>query len=302
LSHPQTLTIRLAACLASAIFLPSSIEPIVAVSAAVPDMVFVPAGEFFMGAPAGGHGLPDEQPERRISLGAFWIDRREVTNADYLGFVEATGHRTPMNANQAATLWDAGRPLPGIDDHPVVNVSWDDAAAFCRWHGKRLPTEAEWEKAARGIDRRIYPWGDEWDQNLANSASYWVGRKVEFSSGADWDEFWLRGEGASISKEKGVKGEILTLPVGSFPDGASPYGLLDMAGNAAEWVQDWYNPNYYKDAPLSDPLGPERGAIKSMRGGSWLKPAVSLRATDRDWGTMDSRPSGTGFRCAKDGF
>jgi formylglycine-generating enzyme required for sulfatase activity len=92
------------------------------------------------------------------------------------------------------------------------------------------------------------------------------------------------------------------MPVGSFPAGVSPYGLYDMAGNVAEWVQDWYNPNYYKEAPLSDPQGPSRGAIKAMRGGSWLKPAISLRTSDRDWGTMNSRPSGTGFRCAKDAF
>jgi len=92
------------------------------------------------------------------------------------------------------------------------------------------------------------------------------------------------------------------MPVGSFPESVSPYGLHDMAGNVAEWVQDWYNPNYYNDAPLSDPQGPPRGAIKAMRGGSWLKPAISLRTSDRDWGTMDSRPSGTGFRCAKDAF
>lgn len=255
-----------------------------------------------MGAPAGSHALPDEQPERRVYLSGFWIDRREVTNADYLQFVQQTGHRTPMNAKEAATLWEAGQPVPGIEDHPVVNVSWDDAVSFCRWRNKRLPTEAEWEKAARGTDRRLYPWGDGWDPNLANSASYWVGRKVEFRSGADWDDFWLRGEGAKITKEKGIKGEVLTLPVGSFPAGASPYGLLDMAGNAAEWVQDWYNPNYYKEAALSDPTGPDRGAIRGMRGGSWLKPAVSLRTTDRDWGTIDSRPSGTGFRCAKDAF
>ncbi|MEK7301039.1 MAG: SUMF1/EgtB/PvdO family nonheme iron enzyme, partial [Nitrospirota bacterium] len=91
-------------------------------------------------------------------------------------------------------------------------------------------------------------------------------------------------------------------PVGSFPDGTSPYDIHDLAGNAAEWVQDWYDPNYYRSAPLSDPGGPERGAIKSMRGGSWLKPAISLRTSDRDWGIMDSRPSGTGFRCAKDSF
>src|SRR3989442_1141499 len=111
-----------------------------------------------------------------------------------------------------------------------------------------------------------------------------------------------QGRGAKISKEKGIKGEVLTMPVASFPESASPYGLYDMAGNVSEWVQDWYNPNYYNDAPLSDPQGPPRGAIKAMRGGSWLKPAISLRTSDRDWGTMDSRPSGAGFRCAKDAF
>jgi formylglycine-generating enzyme required for sulfatase activity len=298
----QALLFCLIPWLASLLFLCFDILFLFAEAGSPPEMVFVPPGEFFMGAPAGSHALPDEQPERRVYLSGFWIDRLEVTNADYLQFVQQTGHRTPMNAKEPATLWAAGQPLPGIEDHPVVNVSWDDAVAFCRWWNKRLPTEAEWEKAARGTDRRLYPWGDDWDPNLANSASYWVGRKVEFRSGADWDEFWLRGEGATISKEKGIKGEVLTLPVGSFPAGASPYGLLDMAGNAAEWVQDWYNPNYYKEAALSDPTGPDRGAIRSMRGGSWLKPAVSLRTTDRDWGTIDSRPSGTGFRCAKDAF
>ena len=302
LPHPEARIFRLIVCITSAVFLLCGIEPILAGAGSLPDMVLVPPGEFFMGAPSGSHALPDEQPERRIYLSGFWIDRHEATHADYLQFVQATGHRAPANANQAVTLWDKGRPLPGIEDHPVINISWDDAVAFCHWRNKRLPTEAEWEKAARGTDRRVYPWGDEWEMNFANSASYWAGRKVEFSSGADWDEFWLRGEGARISKERGVKGEVLTLPVGSFPAGASPYGLLDMAGNAAEWVQDWYNPNYYKEASLSDPTGPDRGAIKGMRGGSWLKPAVSLRATDRDWGTIDGRPSGTGFRCAKDAF
>jgi formylglycine-generating enzyme required for sulfatase activity len=297
---PQTIFLCLIASLASVFLFACDIEWVSADADPLTEMVFVPPGEFFMGAPAGSHALPDEQPERRVSVSGFWIDRREVTNRDYLQFVQATGHRIPMNAKEAATLWEAGQPLPGIEDHPVVNVSWDDAVAFCRWRNKRLPTEAEWEKAARGVDRRMYPWGNDWDPNLANSASYWAGRKIEFSSGADWDDFWLRGEGARISKEKGIKGEVLTLPVGSFPAGASPYGLLDMAGNAAEWIQDWYNPNYYKEAALSDPTGPNRGAIRGMRGGSWLKPAVSLRTTDRDWGTIDSRPSGTGFRCAKD--
>lgn len=263
-------------------------------------MVLVPAGEFTMGTPEGTDGLPDEHPERRVYVSAFRIGRTEVTNRSYAAFVAATGHRIPANANPSVTLWEKHAPPPGTEDHPVVNVSWEDAFAYCRWAGARLPTEAEWEKAARGTDGRRYPWGNEWDIAKANSASYWAGRTVDFQSGAEWDAFWLKGDGARISKEKGIKGEVLTLPVGSLPDGVSPYGLLDMAGNAAEWVADWFNPNYYKEAPLSDPPGPARGAIKAMRGGSWLKPAVSLRTTDRDWGIMDSRPSGTGFRCAKD--
>jgi formylglycine-generating enzyme len=266
------------------------------------DMVLVPTGEFRMGAPAGSGGLPDEQPERAVLLSAFYIDRFEVTNEAYLLFVSMTGHRMPENSNPAATLWKNRRPMPGIERHPVVNVSWTDADAYCRWAGKRLPTEAEWEKAARGTDGRRYPWGDQWDVLLANSASYWAGRTVQFDSGADWEAFWVKGEGAHIAKEKGLNGEVLTMPIGSFPGSVSVYGLFDMAGNVAEWVQDWYDPNYYPSGPLTNPTGPPRGAIKSMRGGSWLKPAVSLRTSDRDWGTIDSRPSGTGFRCAQDAY
>lgn len=266
------------------------------------DMVFVSSGEFTMGTPEGSLGLADEHPERRIYLSAFYIDRFEVTNDAYLRFVQTAGHRMPEHANPSSTLWAHGVPLPHILTHPVVNVSWEDAQAYCRWAGKRLPTEAEWEKAARGTDGRRYPWGNVWDFTKANSASYWAKRTIEFQSGSDWEAFWVQGEGARVAKEQGVRGEILTLPVGSFPDGVSPYGIHDMAGNASEWVQDWYDPNYYRQAPLTDPAGPPRGAIKAKRGGSWLKPASSLQTTDRDWGLMDSRPSGTGFRCAKDGY
>jgi formylglycine-generating enzyme required for sulfatase activity len=266
------------------------------------DMVRIPAGEFRMGASADSGGLPDEQPERSILLSAYYIDRFEVTNEAYLLFVSITGHRMPENSNSSATLWKDRKPIPGIERHPVVNVSWSDAETYCRWAGKRLPTEAEWEKAARGTDGRRYPWGNRWDFSLANSASYWADRTVEFNSGADWEAFWIKGDGARIAKQKGLNGEVLTMPIGSFPSAVSVYGLFDMAGNAAEWVQDWYDPNYYSSAPLTNPPGPQRGAIKSMRGGSWLKPAVSLRTSDRDWGTMDSRPSGTGFRCAQDAY
>jgi formylglycine-generating enzyme required for sulfatase activity len=263
-------------------------------------MALVPSGEFFMGSPAGSETFTDEQPQRLVHLSAFWIDWYEVTNAQYWEFVRAAIHRVPANPNPAVTLWDAEHPLPGIADHPVVNVSWDDAVAYCRWRGKRLPTEAEWEKAARGTDARRYPWGNEWDHRFSNSASYWAGRTVEFKNAEEWRAFWIHGDGARISHERGIKGEVLTLPVGSFPEGRSPYGVYDMAGNAAEWVQDWYEPYYYLNAPLSDPQGPAGVLLKAMRGGSWLKPAGSLRTTDRDYGYPDDRPSGTGFRCAKD--
>lgn len=266
------------------------------------DMALIPAGEYRMGTSEGSDGLADEHPERLVFLHPFFLDRFEVTNQDYAAFVQSTGHRPPANNSPDSTIWNGAVPPQPIARHPVVNVSWEDAVAYCRWSGKRLPTEAEWEKAARGTDGRRYPWGNDWSWTKANSASYWAGRTIEFQSGADWEAFWIKGDGARLAREHGINGEVLTLPVGSFPDAVSPYGIHDLAGNAAEWVQDWYDPNYYRSAPLTDPTGPERGAIKSMRGGSWLKPAISLRTSDRDWGTMDSRPSGTGFRCAKDAY
>ncbi|MDE3036449.1 MAG: formylglycine-generating enzyme family protein, partial [Nitrospirota bacterium] len=262
-------------------------------------MVLIPAGPFLMGSPEGGDSLSDEHPQRTVTLRAFWMDRYEVTNADYARFVAATGHPAPKNASPAVTLWEQDRPLAGSGQHPVVNIGWQDAAAYCRWANKRLPTEAEWEKAARGTDGRLYPWGNEWDWTRANSASYWAGRTVEFKDGAEWKDFWVNGEGARISKERGLKREVLTLPVGRFPEGASPYGLLDMAGNASEWVQDWYEPYYYLKAPPADPKGPDGILLKVARGGSWLKPAKSLRTADRDYGFPDDPPSGTGFRCAQ---
>ena len=203
------------------------------------DMALVPAGEFLMGNPAGSDGLPDEQPQRLVYTGAFRIDRYEITHDAYARFVQMTGHRAPANSNPAATLWESNAPISGIGRHPVINVSWDDAVTYCTWIGKRLPTEAEWEKAARGTDGRRYPWGNEWDFTKANSASYWAGRTIgDFESSTSWDAFWIKGEGAKISKEKGIKGEVLTTPIGSFPEAVSPYGLYDKAGNVAEWVQD----------------------------------------------------------------
>ncbi len=263
------------------------------------DMVLIPAGDFLMGSPS-GEGLTDERPQRAVFLRAFLIDRHEVTNARYEQFVKATGHALPTHPNPSITLWIDGRPFPGSDAHPVVNVSWHDAVAYCAWAGKRLPTEAEWEKAARGTNARLYPWGNEWSIHKANSASYWAGRTIDFKDTLEWKAFWVDGEGARISRERGLKGEVLTLPVGSLPEGASPYGLLDMAGNVSEWVQDWFEPYYYLRAPRENPRGPDGKLLKVVRGGSWLKPASSLRTTDRDYGFPDDHQSGTGFRCAKD--
>jgi len=263
------------------------------------DMALIPAGEFLMGSAEGSDSFSDERPQRTVFVSAFRIDRHEVTNAQYHRFVTATHHPPPSNPNPAVTLWEEGHPLAGSEQHPVVNVSWHDAVAYCQWAGKRLPTEAEWEKAARGTDGRLYPWGNEWDWKRANSASYWAGRTIEFKDGAAWKAFWVEGDGARIAKERGLKGEVLTLPVGSFPEGASPYGLFDMAGNASEWVNDWFDPYYYLKAPPADPKGPNGVLLKVVRGGSWLKPAKSLRTADRDYGFPDDRPSGTGFRCAK---
>jgi len=274
-----------------------------AVGSPLPDgMVFIPGGEFLMGNPDDGLSYDDEGPQRMVYVSPFLIDRHEVTNALYQEFVVTTGHPAPRHQKSEFTLWVDKTPLPGSDQHPVVNVSWEDAVAYCRWQDKRLPTEAEWEKAARGRDARRYPWGNDWDLTLANSASYWAGQTIEFKNGKEWKAFWMTGDGARISHEQGLKGEVLTMPVGSFLGGASPYGLLDMAGNVSEWVQDWYEPYSYLNASLSDPQGPNGQLLKVVRGGSWLKPARNLRTSDRDYGYPTDRASGIGFRCAKDAW
>ena len=203
-------------------------------------MVLVPEGEFVMGQDRGASG-DDERPQRRIWLDAFYIDRLEVTNAQFKAFCDATNRIYPNNPN-----WDSEYFL-GKPERPLVNITYEQARAYCDWAGKRLPTEAEWEKAARGTDGRIYPWGNVWEEGLAN----------------------LAGD------NRGADRFYRTAPVGSFPRGASPYGAEDMIGNVWEWVADWYDETYYARAPQRNPLGPEKArAARSVRGGGFSSPRL----------------------------
>lgn len=222
-------------------------------------MVPIPAGEFQMGDSLDGMSLA--LPVHRVYLDAFFIDAYEVTNAQYRKFMDATNHQAPREWNN---------PNFNAANHPVVGVTWHDAIAYATWVGKRLPTETEWEKAARGgIIGRRYPWGNELKQNDANYNG--VGEKDQWS---------------------------YTSPVGSFTP--NDYGLYDMVGNACEWCMDWYDSNYYSISPNLDPAGPNAGTYRVLRGGSWHSSSESyLCVAYRHY----SHPGGTsdcfGFRCVR---
>jgi formylglycine-generating enzyme required for sulfatase activity len=222
-------------------------------------MVLVPAGEFLMGSWTGD---PDEQPMRRVYVDAFLMDKNQMTVGEYAKFLEATSHSIPSDWNIMSRAMHKNRP--------VVNVDWADAAAYCKWAGKRQPTEAEWEKAARGTDGRTYPWGDE-------PPTKFRGNMMK--------EVWNNHMGLT--------------PVGMFEDGKSPYGINDMAGNVWEWVSDWYAPDYYKTGSLQNPTGPPTGEYKVVRGGSWGSGPKGLRSSERETHLPSFQGFGTGFRCAK---
>jgi iron(II)-dependent oxidoreductase len=219
-------------------------------------MIYIPGGEFIMGA----DGEEQNQgPAHLVRIEGFFIDSTEVTNADYRKFVEATGHLEP-------SYWKDGS-LNG-PNQPVVGVSWFDAKAYAEWSGKRLPTEAEWEKASRGNDGRKYPWGDMLEEYIHLNFDDNLGRPAD---------------------------------VGSYPGGRSPYGILDMAGNVWEWVNDWYAADYYSKSPNRNPPGPESGEYKVIRGGSWYSNRYFVRCAFRDYADPDSKTNDLGFRCAADG-
>jgi formylglycine-generating enzyme len=258
-------------------------------------MVYVPAGEFLMGSPEGA-GWSDEHPQHNVTLDAFWIDRTEVTNHQFELFTQATGYRTEAEAEGESGVWareirdfravngaDWRHPagpdtsIEGRTDVPVVQISWNDAQAYCAWAGARLPTEAEWQKAACGSDGQRYPWGNDTPG-------------CRYSVMADEG-----GEGCGVGGPS---------PVGSKPEGASPYGALDMAGNVREAVADWYSAGYYAESPAVNPQGPDGPAIyRVTRGGSWVsEPGQGMtdhmRCAQRGQAGPSDRADVLGFRCA----
>ena len=223
------------------------------------EIVYVPPGEFIIGSEDGGN---DERPQHKVHLDAFYIDKYEVTNAQYEVCVDAGSCNPPISNSSSSRVSCYGNPA--YDGYPVIHVSWHDADAYCRWAGGRLPTEAEWEKAARGTDGRKFPWGDRWDASKVNS--------------------WEAGPGD-------------TTAVGSYLAGVSPYGALDMAGNVWEWCQDWYDEDYYAHSPQRNPQGHDSGTHRVLRGGSWLSLEWDVRGAVRFRGAPDLRDHNLGFRC-----
>jgi formylglycine-generating enzyme required for sulfatase activity len=225
-------------------------------------MIFIPAGEFLMGSTEENPcAHKDELHLHTVYLDNFWIDRTEVSSGQYKQCVEAGACPPPGDCGWGEATY--GDDLK--EDHPIVCVDWDEARTYCDWIGGKLPTEAQWEKAARGTDQRAYPWGEEFDQNKCNS------------------------KGGEINA---------TMPVGSYsPIGDSPYGLADMSGNVLEWVIDWYDIDYYPKSSSLNPSGPIKGERRSLRGGSFYTDLCNARTTYRYYDVPYGVSPGVGFRC-----
>ncbi len=242
------------------------------------EMVVVPAGEFVMGSDKRVDRLAyrSELPQRRVYLDAFEIDKYEVTNLHYLKFILATGRQPQLDWR-----YDGGNFQEAMANHPTMHVSWYDADAYCRWAGKRLPTEAEWEKAARGEDGRINPWGNQ-------------------GAGLSRANFGRTGLSGPVRDRPE---RLLLYPpliaVDKYDNAVSPYGVHQMIGNVAEWVTDWYDPDYYKTAPNRNPKGPETGTQKAFRGGGWMDSTTTMRAAMRNGTDPNTKINWMGFRCAK---
>lgn len=240
------------------------------------EMVLIPAGKFIMGTTE-DEFIPEETPQHEVYLDSYFIDKYEVTNAQYWEFlqsIKSTGDHSkcfpgePKNKDHTPGTPHTGWDYPYYDypDYPITRVDWYDAYAYAAWAGKRLPTEAEWEKAARGTDGRRFPWGNVWDAKRSNV------------------------------------GPDAPLSVGSFEFGASLYGCLDLIGSISEWCNDWYHPEYYHTSPSINPQGPETGTgMRVIKGASLFAPyAYKMRCAVRIFGKPEDRNKSIGFRCAKD--
>ena len=234
-------------------------------------MILIPEGLFTMGS---NEGLPNERPEHKVSVDAYYMDQFEVTIKLFSKFMEQAKHPAPP-------LWEEDAD-GATATRPAVGVSWLDAEAYCKWAGKRLPTEAEWEKAARGTDGRRYPWGHM--QPFVDIANYNRGQWVSYT--------------VTLIPVDTLGG--MSVRHGSTEGGKSPYGLYHMSGNAAEWVADWYDREYYTKSPDKNPKGPASGERHVIRGGSWSDPPAGLRATARVAAEPDFQDLTLGFRCAMD--
>jgi len=268
-------------------------------------LIFVPDGDFTMGSDSSSY--TSERPVHTIFLDSYWIDQTEVTNAMFEAFVAQSGYQTDAEKTGSSFVFNPGSrelmvgadwrhpqgpdsSLSNLSEHPVVHVSWNDALAYCEWAGRRLPTEADWEKAARGTDARDYPWGDQPPAgNLLNLGDASLAEIVDpalVPAGINWPD-------RSIDD-----GYQFTAPVGSYPAGASPYGALDMVGNVWEWVNDWAGEAYYQSSPSSNPGGPASGEDHIVRGGSFYDDKDGQRAAYRGWTAPVDTDFTLGFRCA----
>jgi formylglycine-generating enzyme required for sulfatase activity len=236
-------------------------------------MLYVPAGDFTMGS----NDYNDEMPPHIVYLDTFWIDKFEVSNALYRKCVDAGKCSSPaFNKSFSRSSYYGNSQY---DNYPVVYVSWNDANAFCSWAGKRLPTEAEWEKAARGTDGRKYPWGNVWDGTGLNFCD----RNCPYGF-----------------KDKNIDDKYAdTSPVGNYPNGASPYGVMDMAGNVWERVVDFYSVDYYRNSPSRNPNNETPGSNRVVRGGSWDNDANKVRVTSRHQVAPSDIGDTYGFRCVE---
>jgi len=243
------------------------------------EMVKIPAGTFLMGSDkkVDRNAYQPEFPQRRVYLDAYEIDKYEVTTVQFLKFVLATD-RKPLIDWQ----YEGGNFQETMANHPVMHVSWFDADAYCRWAGKRLPTSAEWEKAARGEDGRIYPWGNE----------------PAGLSRANFGRTGLSGPVRDRPERLLLYPPIIS--VDKYDNGVSPYGVFQLAGNVAEWTADWYDPLYYKTAPDRNPKGPEKGTQRAFRGGGWIDSTPSVRPAQRNGTDPNTKMNWLGFRCARD--